>query len=197
MKATSSSSGVACPCASGRCPCKCNKDPLQEDDAWAKSKCERPQVSAFSLSTQPTYRVPPGINVGQGGGVRGASHAVEPAGFGFGSTGPTVEPTGFGSWPPQETPGGLGDFGGGGPGGDPGGGHGGGGGRRFGDVPKHAQEITTQTTLFDEKTATLPRYAYDGEIRGFTWRSDTLDYWLSKCPDARPWLRWVESSDQR
>ena len=52
--------------------------------------------------------------------------------------------------------------------------------------------ITTQTRLFDEKTARESQYHYEGGSQGSTWRSDVFDYFISKCPDAEPWLIWVE-----
>ena len=53
--------------------------------------------------------------------------------------------------------------------------------------------ITVQTKLFEEKTARESQYAYDGEKSGGAWRSDVFDYFISKCPDAEPWLNWIEA----
>ena len=52
--------------------------------------------------------------------------------------------------------------------------------------------MTTLTRLFEEKTAREAQYSYDGSSKGSTWRSDVFDYFISKCPDAEPWLTWVE-----
>ena len=48
------------------------------------------------------------------------------------------------------------------------------------------------TRLFEEKTAREASYRYDGGKNGSSWRSDVYDYFISKCPDADPWLKWVE-----
>ena len=53
--------------------------------------------------------------------------------------------------------------------------------------------MTTLTRLFEEKTAREAQYSYDGSSKGSTWRSDVFDYFISKCPDAEPWLTWVEN----
>ena len=98
-------------------------------------------------------------------------------------------------------PGGGGSAGGGGApgggGGAPGGGGGGppgrpGHGAHPGSPPGMASAVTTHTRLFEEKTARDSQFAYDGNAKGSTWRSDVFDYFISKCPDAEPWLVWVE-----
>ena len=48
------------------------------------------------------------------------------------------------------------------------------------------------TRLFEEKTAKDAQFQYDGETKGASWRSDTFDYFISRCPDAQPWLEWAE-----
>ena len=85
----------------------------------------------------------------------------------------------------------------GGGGGAPGGGGGGppgrpGPGAYPGGPPGNAPAITTHTRLFEEKIARESQYHYDGDSKGSTWRSDVFDYFISKCPDAEPWLTWVE-----
>ena len=93
--------------------------------------------------------------------------------------------------------GGSGD-GGDAPGDGPGRGPGGGNGNRAGPgaypggPPGVMPTITTQTRLFDEQTAREAQYHYEGGSPGSTWRSDVFDYFISKCPDAEPWLIWVE-----
>ena len=46
--------------------------------------------------------------------------------------------------------------------------------------------------LLEEQTAKDPQFQYDREINGASWRSDTFDYFISRCPDAHPWLEWAE-----
>ena len=50
------------------------------------------------------------------------------------------------------------------------------------------------TKLFEEKTAREKPYQYDGcpDRNGASWRSDTFDYFVAKCPAAAPWLDWAE-----
>ena len=54
--------------------------------------------------------------------------------------------------------------------------------------------ISLSSRLFEEKTAREKAYHYDGcpEHNGPAWRSDTFDYFVSKCPAAGPWLQWAE-----
>ena len=49
--------------------------------------------------------------------------------------------------------------------------------------------------IFEEKTAREPMYQYSGEDaeRGYAWRSDVFDYFISKLPAAGPWLKWAEA----
>ena len=55
--------------------------------------------------------------------------------------------------------------------------------------------LTYHTKLSDEKTAKDAAYRYDPESSGnpWTWRRDTYDYFVSKCPEAEPILNWAES----
>ena len=48
------------------------------------------------------------------------------------------------------------------------------------------------TRLFEENTAKDKNFQYDGGDKGASWRSDTFDYFISRCPDAQPWLGWAE-----
>ncbi len=79
-------------------------------------------------------------------------------------------------------------------GGDPGGGGGGGSSppHRPPGLPRAGAGITLDSRLFDEKTAKEQKFAYDGEANGASWRSDVVDYIISRCPDAEPWLEWIE-----
>ena len=54
--------------------------------------------------------------------------------------------------------------------------------------------ISLTSRLFEEKTARERTYQYDGcaDRNGSAWRSDTFDYFVSKCPAAGPWLQWAE-----
>ena len=56
-------------------------------------------------------------------------------------------------------------------------------------------KITLSSKLFEEKTAKEKAFQYDGnpERGGPAWRSDTFDYFVSKCPAAGPWLAWAEA----
>ena len=51
--------------------------------------------------------------------------------------------------------------------------------------------------LFEGKTAKDPQFQYNGEDKGASWRSDTFDYLISRCPDAHPWLEWAERQGAR
>ena len=54
--------------------------------------------------------------------------------------------------------------------------------------------ITMTSRIFEEKTAREKIYQYDGSAdrSGASWRSDIYDYFVSKLPDAGPWLQWAE-----
>ena len=56
-------------------------------------------------------------------------------------------------------------------------------------------KLTLTSKIFEEKTAREKPYQYDGnpEKNGPAWRSDTFDYFVSKCPAAGPWLAWAEA----
>ena len=134
---TTAASSDKCPCISGRCPCKCNTDPLQQNCPWTQAKKETSS--------------PPGVP---------AMSPQQPSGHG----GP----------------------------GAPGGDHGSGSVWQTDGSANGQGRITMTTKLFDEKTAREAKYAYDGENGGDSWRSDVVDYMLSRCPDAGPWITWVE-----
>ncbi len=54
--------------------------------------------------------------------------------------------------------------------------------------------VTMASKLFEEKTAMADACKYDGnaEGRGASWRTDVLNYFVSRCPDVEPWLVWAE-----
>ena len=55
--------------------------------------------------------------------------------------------------------------------------------------------LTLSSKIFEEKTAREKAFQYDGVPlhNGHEWRSDTFDYFVSKCPAAGPWLSWAEN----
>ena len=163
----SSGVGGGCPCASGRCPCRCNKDPLQDPakDSWATGLAAKTERYVMTPGAERCpVRMPPGFP--QGGECPGRGSAPGPSGprgDGHGRGGPS------------------------GPSG-PGGGSDGDHRRVLGPAPT----LTLTSKLFEEKTARDPRYGYDGISRGAEWRSETRDYLLSKCPHAESILTWAE-----
>ena len=52
--------------------------------------------------------------------------------------------------------------------------------------------ISMTSRVFEERTAKGSMFHYDGASNGSVWRSDTLDYFISRCPDGMPWLAWAE-----
>ncbi len=182
-----------CPCASDRCPCKGNSrpaargcqgvpDPFQARCPWGGGRMgTTAQASEFLMS--PSAEKPNHGPFGVGAGI-GAS-------------------TNCGGWPGvrdqggrrhEDGPGGRGLPGQGGAGGGAPGQPGGPPSLPPGLLGEELGKLTLSSKVFEEKTAREKPYQYDGnpEKQGPAWRSDTFDYFVSKCTAAGPWLTWAE-----